>query len=170
MEYSKGESEEVVEWKLNHEAALIQHNRHAATSNVLLESVFSFGLEAIRTTAILNGGAVIAVFAFLGSLYGKDPANFQLVRALLPAAFTFAVGALLAGLASGFAYFAQMLYSVAHDDAVLMWKYPYCENKPSQDGRLRFGIFWHTLCVCTVAASYGCIILGLVEAWAALNP
>ena len=169
MEYSEGESSEVVAWKLKHEAALIQHSRHNAVSNVLLESVFSFGLEAIRTTAILNGGAVIAVFAFLGSLYGKDSTDIQLARELLPAAFTFAFGAVLAGTASGFAYFAQMQYSAAHNDAILTWEHPYTENPPSQDRTLRFGIFWHTICVCAVLASYGCIILGLVDAWNALK-
>ncbi|WP_043620285.1 hypothetical protein [Ensifer sp. ZNC0028] len=169
MEYNEGESANVVGWKLNHEAALIQHNRHSATSGILLESVFSFGLEAIRTTAILNGGAVIAVFAFLGALYGKDGSAIELARELLPAAFTFAVGALLAGVASGFAYFAQFLYSGAHDDVKLTWEHPYCDNPPSQDRRLRWGIFWHVLCVCAVLASYGCIILGLIGAWAALK-
>lgn len=159
----------VVGWKLNHEAALIQHSRHNATSGILLESVFSFGLEAIRTTAILNGGAVIAVFAFLGALYGKDGSAVDLAHKLLPAAFTFAVGAVLAGVASGFAYFAQMLYSAAHDDVKLTWDHPYCENSPSQDRSLRFGIFWHSLCVCAVLASYSCIIIGLVSAWNVLS-
>lgn len=170
MEYSDNDSPELTKWKLNHENALGRHHWFFAQQTTLAESVLSFGLEAIRTSALINGGAAIAVFAFLGSLYGSENgAAASIIRSLHPAAMFFAAGALLSGMASGWAYFAQSNYMSAHDEAELHWQQPYIRHGEAAERAERFGRFWHAMCVAFIVASYSASALGLWNAWQAMT-
>ncbi|WP_085026904.1 hypothetical protein [Ensifer aridi] len=135
-----------------------------------MHSVISFGLEAIRTAALINGGAVIAVFAFLKALYGADgPEAKAMIGALQPAAFMFAAGAIFSGLASGFAYFAQYLYPATHVKWQLTWEFPYIKEGEGADRLRRFAAFWHALCIAFVIASYSITVLALWSAGRAMT-
>lgn len=170
MEYNDGDSSTLREWKINHEAALARHNLFFTQQAGLATSVISFGLEAIRTTALINGGAAIAVFAFLGALYGSEnEASRRIIQALHPAAIYFSVGAIFSGMASGWAYFAQYKYLDGHNEATLHWDHPHVRHGEKSELAERWGMFWHALCVAFVVFSYAATALGLWNAWGAMN-
>lgn len=169
MEYNDTDSPELVKWKVNRESALARHNLFFTQQAGLSDAVISFGLEAIRTTALINGGAAIAVFAFLGALYGSDdPSAKGVIHALHPAAMFFSIGAILSGLASGWAYFAQFQYLDSHSEAELTWDHPFVYHGEKADRAERWGKFWHGLCVAFVVFAYCATALGLWNAWRAM--
>ncbi|MEQ8307853.1 MAG: hypothetical protein RIA09_14955 [Hoeflea sp.] len=77
----------------------------------MFKSVIDAGQNSIRTMIAINGGASVAMLAFMGHLASNESnqvANFA-------ASFApFAVGTFLAGLVSGVTYLSQWLYGGNH--------------------------------------------------------
>lgn len=49
---------------------------------VAMQATSEWGLFAVRTVFLLNGAAIVALLAFLGSLYGKDGASIAVAKIL----------------------------------------------------------------------------------------
>lgn len=168
MEYSDAESREFTVWKTNHEQALNAHNNYQEEKRQMFGSAMDMALEAIRTAAVINGGAVIAVFAFLGTLLAAESGAARTMRiAIVEPAFLFAAGAVLSGVASGLSYFAQLAFTRSYEEYDLNYERPYItETKLSK----RFGIVgegFRVLAVLSVLTSYGALIAGLVKGYGA---
>ncbi|MFN3506217.1 MAG: hypothetical protein ACK4ZU_01990 [Allorhizobium sp.] len=170
MEYNENESEEFQKWKLNHEEALAAHAAHRADLAQMFSSALSFGLEAMRTAVLVNGGAVVAMLAFIGATYNAPSDEVASVRsALLTPAFLFALGAIAAGSASGFAYFAQSLFCRALESYTMEWNWPYVKEANHSRAKLRFGMFWQIMSVSFVIISYLALLAGLALAFQVLR-
>lgn len=170
MEYHEDEGEEFQRWKLNHESALAAHAQHGNTTAQLLEGGLSFALEAIRTAVLINGGAVVAIAAFIGATYNAPTGEVGAIRAaLLLPAFLFAIGAVTAGLASGCAYFTQLMYHEASDYQATVWEQPFIRDTPSSKSKRWWGVCWHRLGVIMILGSYSTLGVGLVLAFRALG-
>ncbi|MES1950513.1 hypothetical protein S4A8_06628 [Salinisphaera sp. S4-8] len=95
-----------------YEAELQQYIEHTKSQNAaqleMFRSVISSGQNAIRTSFLLNGGAAVALLAFLGHLATSKP-NFVALFAdvLLP----FSIGVLAIAIVSGFTYLSQWFYN-----------------------------------------------------------
>lgn len=70
-------------------------------------STITAGQNAIRTMVIINGGASVALLAFLGPLMGREGAPIQ---AFAYCMLYFVFGTLAAGLVAGMTYLSQWLY------------------------------------------------------------
>jgi hypothetical protein len=146
--------------QLNREHAVNWHRQHAETGHVYLRASIDFALEAIRTAALINGGAVIACLAFLGTLQTAEIRSSGLIEAVWFGAAVFTVGVVLAGLASGFGYFAQYLYGFEHNAVQLTWKHPYSSDLPSRRWWARSAGLLHALAAILVFTSYALVIFG----------
>lgn len=113
---------------MSHEAQRA-HDDYRASSLELLRSVVAFGLEAIRTAVFVNGGALVAGLALMGSVYEADRA---LASELINAVFAFAWGVAFAGAGACLAYVAQALFQKAHASVELVWEQPYIKDEPSK--------------------------------------
>lgn len=170
MEYYETEREDFQRWKLNHESALAAHAQHGNTTAQLLEGGLSFALEAIRTAVLINGGAVVAMAAFIGATYNAPNGEVEPVRAaLLLPAFLFAIGAVAAGLASECAYFTQLMYHEASDYQATEWDQPFIRDTASSKSKRWWGVLWHRLGVVMILGSYSTLVVGLVFAFRALG-
>lgn len=141
-----------------HQIALRQHERLLAGSAADLRAAIDFGLEAIRTAALINGGSVLACFAFLGAvteLKGNGPL-------ILHAAAWFAAGTILSGLASGAAYFSQINYAVSHPKQ-LTWHRPFSETTEEEKRSREWAVWWRTITVCLLLGGYSCSIIGAAK-------
>ena len=80
----------------------------------VLRSVFIYGQSALKTTILINGGAAIAVMAFLARYVSVENqiANMQL---FLSALFIFGMGVLFGSLTIGFTYLTQFFFSQSKD-------------------------------------------------------
>ncbi len=158
---------------LNDRNAVRWHDRHDHTGHEMFRAAIDFGLEAIRTAALLNGGAVVACFAFLGVLLGSsNPQAAALFKPLLWPALVFTVGAILAGTASGWAYFAQGYFSDGHG-WVTYTNDPedgYIVDQPERSTINGKGRFFQILSIASVFGSYFCIIAGVVWGGCILRP
>lgn len=170
MDYSENDSREFTQWKLDREQALAAHAEHRAEGGRFMESTVSFGLEAIRTAALVNGGAAIAMMAFLGATFSSESASANAVRlSLFVPAFIFAIGAVLSGLASGLAYLAQRFFYDDHALVRYQWHKPFVDDLPEAASARRRGNSALQLCVTCVCLSYGAVLLGMYKAWSALS-
>lgn len=76
---------------------------------VMRKALIDLAMTAIRTTIVVNGGAVIAIMAFVGNLLVKDPVVGKALMAVLaPALASFLTGIGLGTLTAMFAYLAQL--------------------------------------------------------------
>lgn len=74
------------------------------------KAVINIGANACRTFLIMNGGAAIALLAFLGNIWNKDSTT-QASQAIASALLWFCSGVILAGLCAAFSYISQSLYT-----------------------------------------------------------
>ena len=94
----------------------IQTNVKSTFDTEMFKSVIEAGLNALKSAIIINGGAAVALLAFLGSLITKESSNSACIypiSAIGYALLIFIFGVGFAGLASGFRYLAQFCYGSA---------------------------------------------------------
>lgn len=117
---------------------------HAANHDFDLEnfrSVINMGQNAIRALMLLNGGASVAMLAFIADLAKGHPALVP-DYALCMAIFVF--GALLATIISGMTYLSQWLYAGGQD---------------------QWGFGLNVACILTGITGYGVFVWGLYETY-----
>jgi len=77
----------------------------------MFRSAITAGQSAIKSSFLLNGGAAVALLAFIGHLATIDKSYVAtFASSLLP----FAYGALAISITSGFTYLSQWLYASEH--------------------------------------------------------
>jgi hypothetical protein len=90
----------------------------AARDDLNLTAAFDFARDALKSLILVNGGAVIALLTFYGSILGKD--SHALPVGARCFAFCgligFSIGLLMAILASLFAYLTQLTWGKAVED------------------------------------------------------
>lgn len=86
----------------------------SAESLAMFNSVIEAGLNALKSAIIINGGAAIALLAFIGGILQKDEHTKVIeISSIGYALLVFVFGAGLSGMATGVRYLAQFLYSGA---------------------------------------------------------
>ncbi|HGL5978090.1 TPA: hypothetical protein ACKFKV_003869 [Klebsiella oxytoca] len=73
------------------------------------KAAISIGANACRTFLIMNGGAAIALLAFLGNIWNKSSST-EAASAIATALVLFCMGVVLAGVCAGFSYISQSLF------------------------------------------------------------
>ena len=101
----------------------IEKYNHSAELE-MFKSVIQSGQNAIKTNLLINGGAAIALLAFIGKLADTNQSKIPLFAQSLT---IFVIGALVTALGSALTYLTQLAYS---------------EEKKWVK---RFGIFFHTV-------------------------
>ena len=82
------------------------------SQNKLIEATILIGQNALKMTLLINGGAGVAMLAFLGSIVSKGmPINCDLVTSLS----CFAFGVILSATSNGAAYLSQSLFASSFD-------------------------------------------------------
>lgn len=123
------------------------HSRYELWRETRLEltrAVIAFGQGAIRTLILINGGAAIAVLAFIGNYKNEDLGLFGYLSSSL---LSFCLGVAAAALVAGFSYVTQFL----------------CDGSSGKVSRL--GVFFHILAVVFAVISLGLFILGIMVAY-----
>lgn len=96
--------------------------------------------QALKGSFLLNGGACIALLAFLSSTYtaqGLSTEKAQLVASIVQSMTWFALGALCSTTASAFAYLANRFYGEAASSFRKSFTHPYIFATPQSS---RWGI------------------------------
>ncbi|MEN0629458.1 hypothetical protein AAIG33_18770 [Phytobacter ursingii] len=77
------------------------------------KAAINIGANACKTFLIMNGGAAIALLAFLGNIWNKSSST-ESATAIAAALVLFCGGVLLAGLCAGLSYFAQCFFASSY--------------------------------------------------------
>ena len=84
-----------------------------------LSEAFNLARDALKSLILVNGGAVVALLTFYGSLIKDDFDNFEGAKCFAFAGLAcFAGGLVCAILASIFAYLTQLMWGQAIDDSL----------------------------------------------------
>ncbi|EMF5054508.1 MULTISPECIES: hypothetical protein [Serratia] len=91
--------------------AHIEHMKLIASANLeSFRSVISTGANASKSCMLVNGGAAIALLAFVGNIWSKDTAAAAVTELAYGVLF-FCFGVLCAAVCTGITYLAQYCYS-----------------------------------------------------------
>ncbi len=147
-EVSKSSSQNLTEidlekYKADLQIHIEQNKSYHASQLEMFKSVITFGQNAMRSSFLMNGGAAVALLAFIGHLAVLKPENVaSFAAALMP----FVFGVLAMTMTSGFTYLSQWLYA--------------SENKKSQ----KWGFGFNIVCIALGISSYGFFMWGMCRA------
>ena len=82
---------EFEKWKMQHQSNLAQYDAQNAWELQMFKSVILAGQTALKSTILINGGAAVALLAFIGSVWDKTT-DENVVRKLLISMLLFVAG------------------------------------------------------------------------------
>ena len=109
-------------------------------------SVLSMSVAALRVIVLINGGAIIAILAYLGDVAGQQGAEAALSKALVESLLWFVLGVALAAATTGMAYLVQNCL------------FGFLSNKKKMLGRVTAVLSW--LAIFTWIGSTACFVGG----------
>lgn len=124
---------------------------------------------ALRTLVLINGGAAVAVLAFLGGIVQTNTAELldDLDNLTLPVVW-FAWGVALAAFGIGLAYFTNYCITCSISRREHNYEHPYVVETQKSRHWGRWGIFFQVLAVMAAFGSLGCFLTGMYSVRAAL--
>lgn len=127
----------------------------AQTNAATVES----GHHALRTIMLINGGAAIALLAFIGAIASKE--GVSSVADLAAAIQWFALGVAVTAAAMGFAYFVNYCYVASLYSVELDWEHPYVKDTPKSKRWERIGLTLHVITPVLAAVALVMFVCGM---------
>lgn len=147
----------------NIRAAERAHDRADEQAQQVNEAAVRDAQAAIRIVLILNGGAVIAVLAFVGSLAAKGTSQLPLLHEVISHSFWFVLGAASTGVVAALAYLTNVCYGASWAYLERAWAHPYLRNTRKATWWGRAGLVFHILGLLGFLAGLGFFITGVSE-------
>jgi hypothetical protein len=122
------------------------HKRNHASDLELFKSVILAGQNALRTAFLMNGGATVAMLAFLGKLSDVNQVKIPIFSESL---IMFVIGVLAITMSSGMTYISQWFYNTSEG-----WKQ-------------KAGLVLNIFAIVLGLSSYGFFIWGAARAYKA---
>ena len=97
-------------YKAQTAANLAQYNAERSMDVEMFRSVIAAGQNAMRSATLINGGAGVALLAFIGHLWERDLSP-SVVTGLLSSLVFFMGGVLVSAIAAGATYLSQAFYA-----------------------------------------------------------
>ncbi|SEG38383.1 hypothetical protein SAMN04488045_2570 [Thalassococcus halodurans] len=118
---------------------------------------------AIRNLFLLNGGAIVALLAFVSSLFAELSTNGILNEVIFAIKF-FAYGLIASCLTSFCSYLTNFSHASASSSTTLSLDYPFVEKTTSHAGWTRTGFVFHGLAILFAISSLSLFIVGIFTA------
>jgi hypothetical protein len=150
-------------WKFekNREDAQRAHDKSNDFHTYTNKSAMDAANLALRTLVLINGGAAVAILAFLGAIASKDKIDFEQVSHVANTLRFYAVGVAFAVAAMALAYLTQyFMVSVEHaKDRV--WEHPFVKDTDKSRQMARLNRIFHVLSFLFALASLSLFIVGM---------
>lgn len=91
--------------ELKHQSEIAGYNAAQETSRKLFDATIAFGSAALKSSILINGGAAVAMLAYLGSANGTKSGEFAYSLLL------FTAGVLSSAIATAVSYLCQYHYA-----------------------------------------------------------
>lgn len=131
-------------------------------SALILAAALDNANFAIKSTMLINGGASIAILAFIGQLHEGGKEEFDLANLLMESLVYFAIGAGISSMAMVCAYFANYFYFSSAQTMSISNKYPYIHNNFTSNRWNNTAIFFHVLGIVFVIMSISIFIYSAI--------
>lgn len=126
---------------------------------------------ALKGSILINGGAAIAVLAFIGNVWSVG-INESTRYSLLSAVSFFSYGALAGAVAGGLRYISQHIYFLTFQEAVKAIYDSFSSNKPPEfpkNNKMFIGDRVRDVAIIFAIVAYVCFYLGIRNAGVAFN-
>jgi len=124
-------------YEANQRAAERAHDHSNDLGKRLVDASARDAQEAIKVVLLINGGAAVAILAFMGSIVSKGGYSIAELKSVSHSLYWFIAGIVGAGVTSGCAYFCNSYYSGSHLNALKDWTHPYVHPTPLSSKYLR---------------------------------
>lgn len=167
MQDEQEQTKEMHDLSLEH--AKRAHDLNRQTSADHTKAAIESANLAIRSLILVNGGAVVALLAFLGSLESGDSENAVKVDALIVPLLSFGLGVAFSAVTVVLAYLVNMFDSDITNSVRLIWEHPYVEDDEKAP-RLKSWRFWlHIFAIFFAFASLVAFFIGIVTVAKAMS-
>nr|WP_310616674.1 hypothetical protein [Pantoea cypripedii] len=106
--------------KHNNQSAIEMFKVNNAIQLEAFKSTIAVGANACRAFMVMNGGAAIALLAFLGNIWNKS-SNPDASKAIALSLVVFCLGVLASGVCAGMTYFAQFSFGSSQLGQIKPW-------------------------------------------------
>lgn len=131
------------------------------------DTMIAYGVEALKSAALISGGSAAGLLAFMGALVAHDHGD---IAAWFPWPLSrFVVALLCACLGSGSAYFAQLCFTQSLGKHEKIWTPPYIVDGTAYRRWCRSGLLFQGLTIILVLASYTALIIGYLATYRAIS-
>lgn len=128
------------------------------------DAAVASGIHAIRALLVINGGAAIAMLAFIGQVTGVAEGKFSSKLSELTAPLSwFALGVALAAAGTAFAYFTNYCTGSASSYRARTFKHPYVQDTAASRWWFRASVAFQVFAVLAGIASLVMFLLGMNE-------
>ena len=126
----------------------------------MFRTVVEYGRDVLKAAMLINGGAAVAVLAFIGNIWTIDDSS-DAVRSLAWAIAMFGFGVFFAALSSAFTYITQYFYNM---DTV------FGPENPALGLKYRkIAISFHCIVLLLVFSSFGLFCYGIVVSFQSIT-
>src|SRR5215207_1420976 len=143
-----------------------QHDEHRKQITAMLPSVITFAAEALKSAALINGGAAAATLALISQIIDDKK---SLAANMISSLRLFGIGLLLAVAAAGASYFSQLSFQAASVKAELIWEYPFVKPNSIAQRWQCAGLSFQVIGILLVLSSYILALIGFLLAANALS-
>src|SRR5665213_1140102 len=124
---------------------------------------------ALRLAMLINGGAAIAMLAFVGGLISKDKIVAGQLANVASSLAWFAFGVLIAVAGVALSYFTNFCMAAVASSHTKKWVSPYVEPGPTTQRWRRLNIVFHVLAVLAGFGSLAFFVVGMLSVEAAIT-
>ncbi len=143
-----------------HAIADRMHDREFEFSQSAAQAALSNANFALRTLILINGGAAVAMLAFISSLATRPTVNLATMTAPL---VWFVWGIVSAGFSVCFAYFTNYCIATSSSMKDRIWQHPWVSENSKSERWRKTAVWWQYLAVIAALLSLGLFIKGMLE-------
>jgi hypothetical protein len=120
--------------------------------------------EAIRAALLINGGAAIAILAFMGAMASKGGVSLIELRGIAKSLYCFTGGVATAAVTAACAYFTNSAYAEARFARDRTWEHPYLEKTSRSERFFKIGRRFHYAGLALAILSLIAFVVGVILA------
>ena len=129
-------------WRYEQERALAErmHDRDFTLLRQATDAAIGHANFALRTLILINGGAAVALLAFLASLLSAEEDYSSKLSEITAPLVSFSYGIAAATVSIGFAYFTTYCVATAFSKKELLWEHPWTKETPKSNAWTRASV------------------------------
>lgn len=137
------------------------HDRLDEFSHRIDDSAIRSADVTLRNCLLINGGAAVAILAFMGTVFSKDPGSHKIIGDVAGGLTYFAGGVITSVVALALSYIVHLVTGKTASSQKKVWEHPYVVpgNQPQWWARLKITL--HVLAVALAVFSAVLFVIGL---------